>query len=128
MITVTAATGQYGGLVIDALLKRGVPAAGIVAAVRNPQKAAGLSERGVQVREADYDRPETLVPAFTGASKLLKVWTGTLWLESRSWMFPLTSEGVSAFCEKLRESTLVSGPILNVSARCGTLRRCGGPQ
>jgi NAD(P)H dehydrogenase (quinone) len=73
MITVTAATGHYGRLVIEELLKRGVPAADIVAAVRTPQKAADLAERGVQVREADYDRPETLVPAFSGADKLLLI-------------------------------------------------------
>ncbi|MEU5647558.1 hypothetical protein [Streptomyces milbemycinicus] len=30
---------------------------GIVAAVRDPAKAADLAERGVEVREADYDRP-----------------------------------------------------------------------
>jgi NAD(P)H dehydrogenase (quinone) len=73
MITVTAATGHYGRLVIEELLKRGVPAGDIVAAVRDPHKATGLAERGVQVREADYDRPETLVPAFTGAGKLLLI-------------------------------------------------------
>jgi NAD(P)H dehydrogenase (quinone) len=73
MITVTAATGRYGRLVVGELLKRGVPAAGIVAAVRDPQKAGGLAKQGVQVREADYDRPETLVPALTGASKLLLI-------------------------------------------------------
>jgi NAD(P)H dehydrogenase (quinone) len=73
MITVTAATGHYGRLVIDELLKRGVPAGDIVAAVRDPHKAAGLAGRGVQVRGADYDRPDTLVPAFTGASKLLLI-------------------------------------------------------
>jgi NAD(P)H dehydrogenase (quinone) len=73
MIIVTAATGHYGRLVIEELLKRGVPAGDIVAAVRDPHKAAGLAERGVQVREADYDRPETLVPAFTGGGKLLLI-------------------------------------------------------
>lgn len=73
MITVTAATGHYGRRVVDELLNRGVPAASIVAAVRDPRKAAGLAERGVQVREADYDRPDTLVPAFTGAGKLLLI-------------------------------------------------------
>jgi NAD(P)H dehydrogenase (quinone) len=44
-----------------------------VAAVRDPQKAGGLAKQGVQVREADYDRRETLVPALTGASKLLLI-------------------------------------------------------
>jgi NAD(P)H dehydrogenase (quinone) len=73
MITVTAATGHYGRLVVEELLKRGVPAGDIVAAVRDPRKAASLAGRGVQVREADYDRPETLVPAFTGAGKLLLI-------------------------------------------------------
>jgi len=73
MITVTAATGRYGRLVVGELLKRGVPAAGIVAAVRDPQKAADLAKQGVHVREADYDRPDTLVPAFTGASTLLLI-------------------------------------------------------
>jgi NAD(P)H dehydrogenase (quinone) len=72
-ITVTAATGHYGRLVIEELLKRGVPAGDIVAAVRTPQKTADLADRGVQVREADYDRPETLVPAFAGADKLLLI-------------------------------------------------------
>lgn len=73
MITITAATGRYGRLVIEALLKRGVPAGTIVAAVRSPEKAADLAAKGVQVREADYDKPETLVSAFAGSSKLLLV-------------------------------------------------------
>ncbi|MYS78941.1 NAD(P)H-binding protein [Embleya scabrispora] len=73
MIVVTGATGQFGRLVIDALLERGTPASEIVAAVRTPAKAADIAARGVEVREADYTRPETLVPAFTGADKLLFV-------------------------------------------------------
>ncbi|WP_258120937.1 hypothetical protein [Mesorhizobium onobrychidis] len=36
MIIITAATGRYGRLVVDALLRRGVSANEIVAAVRNP--------------------------------------------------------------------------------------------
>ena len=73
MITVTAVTGRYARLVIDDLLRRGVPATDIVAAARSPEKAADFAERGVQVREADYDRPETRVPAFTGADKVLLI-------------------------------------------------------
>jgi NAD(P)H dehydrogenase (quinone) len=73
MITVTAATGQYGRLVVDELLKRGVSAGDIVAVVRSPQKAADLADRGVRVREADYDQPDTLVPAFTGTDQLLLI-------------------------------------------------------
>jgi NAD(P)H dehydrogenase (quinone) len=71
MIVVTGATGHLGPIVIEELLARGVPAAEIVAAVRTPEKAAGLAERGVQVRRADYDEPDSLVAAFAGADKLL---------------------------------------------------------
>ena len=71
-IAVTGATGHLGRLVIDALL-RTQPADSLVAAVRTPAKAADLAARGVQVREADYSRPETLGPAFAGADKLLLI-------------------------------------------------------
>ncbi|MEV5430554.1 SDR family oxidoreductase [Streptomyces sp. NPDC052701] len=72
MIIVTGATGQLGRLVVQELLTR-VPADQIVAAVRTPDKAADLAEQGVQVREADYDRPETLKAAFEGAEKILLI-------------------------------------------------------
>lgn len=72
MYAITGATGQLGRLVIDALLKT-VPAHRIVAAVRNPAKARDLAERGVIVREADYNRPETLATAFAGVEKLLLI-------------------------------------------------------
>ena len=72
MIAVTGATGQLGRLVIEALLKQ-LPASEIVAAVRNPEKAEDLAAKGVQVRLADYDLPETLEPAFTGVDKLLLI-------------------------------------------------------
>lgn len=72
MIVITGASGQLGRLVIEALLKS-VPAGQIVAAVRKPASVADLAARGVVVREADYDRPETLSSAFAGASKLLLI-------------------------------------------------------
>lgn len=72
MILVTGATGQLGRLVIDNLL-RTVPAQRIAAAVRDPAKAAALATRGVQVRQADYTRPETLDRAFAGAEKILLI-------------------------------------------------------
>lgn len=72
MIVVTGATGQLGRLVIQNLLKT-VPAAGIVAAVRSPEKAQDLAALGVQVRQADYTQPATLAAAFRGAGKLLLI-------------------------------------------------------
>lgn len=70
MIIVTGATGHLGRHVINGLLER-VPAERIVAVVRNPQKAADLAERGVEVRRADYNEPATLGPAFEGAEKIM---------------------------------------------------------
>jgi NAD(P)H dehydrogenase (quinone) len=72
MIVVTGATGQLGRLVIDELLKT-TEAKDIIAAVRTPSKANDFADRGIQVREADYSRPETLAAAFQGASRLLLI-------------------------------------------------------
>jgi NAD(P)H dehydrogenase (quinone) len=72
MIVVTGATGQLGRLVIDELLKT-IEAKDIIAAVRTPSKANDFADRGIQVREADYSRPETLAAAFKGASRLLLI-------------------------------------------------------
>lgn len=72
MITVTGATGQLGRLVVDGLLER-VPADQIIAAVRSPEQAADLAARGVDVRRADYDEPDTLLPALDGTDKLLLI-------------------------------------------------------
>ena len=72
MIVITGASGQLGRLVVQNLLKE-LPAGEIVAAVRNPEKVQDLSSLGIQVRRADYDRPETLVQAFQGAEKVLLI-------------------------------------------------------
>lgn len=72
MIIVTGATGQLGRLVIARLLKT-VPAAQIVAAVRDVAKAADLAAQGVQVRRADYADPASLDAAFQGAGKVLLI-------------------------------------------------------
>lgn len=70
---VTGATGPFGRHVIEALLERGVAPSDIVAVARTPEKAADLADRGVQVREGHYDRPETLDSAFDGVQRLLLV-------------------------------------------------------
>jgi len=69
---VTGASGQLGGLVIDALLAR-VPAGEIGALVRRPEAAAPLEAKGVSVRIASYDDPAALEAAFAGVERLLLV-------------------------------------------------------
>src|SRR5947208_1441926 len=63
-IVVTGATGQFGRLAIEALLRRGVPAENVVAVGRNVAAIADLADRGVVVRQAEYGDPETLRAAF----------------------------------------------------------------
>lgn len=72
MIAITGASGQLGRLVVAELLKS-VPASTLVVAVRSPEKVADLSALGVQVREADYDKPNTMEKAFAGVEKLLLI-------------------------------------------------------
>lgn len=72
MYAVTGSTGHLGRLVIDKLLETVSPGE-IVAIARTPDKASDLAARGVVVREGDYDRPETLGPAFEGVDKLLLI-------------------------------------------------------
>ena len=72
MIAVTGATGHLGRLVISALLKK-VPASGIVAAVRNVEKAKDLAALGVQVRHADYNQPPMWDVALKGVDKVLLI-------------------------------------------------------
>ena len=71
-IAITGATGQLGSIVIEKLLLQ-TEANNIVALVRNPAKAAHLTAQNIEVREFDYDRPETLVPALSGIDKLLLI-------------------------------------------------------
>ena len=69
-ILVTGATGKLGTKVVETLLKS-VPANQLAVSVRNPEKAEGLLARGVEVRQGDFDRPETLDTAFKGIDRLL---------------------------------------------------------
>jgi NAD(P)H dehydrogenase (quinone) len=73
MIAVTGATGHLGRLVVTGLLDAGVPAEEVLAVVRNPEKAADLAERGVQVRQADYTDAAALEAALQGVDRVLLV-------------------------------------------------------
>jgi len=73
MISVTAASGHLGRLVVTGLLDVGVPAGEVVAVVRTPEKVADLAARGVQVRQADYTDAAALERALQGTDRLLLV-------------------------------------------------------
>lgn len=70
MIVITGATGQLGKAVVEALLRRR-PASQIVASVRDPAKAAALTDLGVEVRAGDFADPSSLGSALAGARQVL---------------------------------------------------------
>lgn len=74
-ITVTGATGQFGNLVIENLLKHSVPAHEIRASVRDITKAAHHQEKGIDVRRGDFDDSEALRTAFADTDHLLIIST-----------------------------------------------------
>jgi len=77
-VVVTGATGQLGRLTVEALLRRGVPAADIVATGRNLTGIKDLADRGVVVRQADFADTASLTTAFAGADELLLISTTTV--------------------------------------------------
>jgi NAD(P)H dehydrogenase (quinone) len=72
MIAITGSTGQLGQLVIKHLLQK-TAADKIVAFVRDLEKADAIAKLGVEVRQADYAKPETLTAALRGVTKLLLI-------------------------------------------------------
>jgi NAD(P)H dehydrogenase (quinone) len=45
----------------------------LITTTRTPDKVADLAARGVEVRLADHDKPETLISAFRGARRMLLI-------------------------------------------------------
>ena len=68
---ITLASSHFGSLAIDFLLKENIPAKNIIATVRDSKKGEKLKEKGIEIRIADYSKPETLKEAFKGVDKLL---------------------------------------------------------
>ncbi|MDR6881441.1 SDR family oxidoreductase [Bacillus sp. 3255] len=69
-IIVTGATGQLGSSVIQHLLTK-VPASQIIAVARSLDKAAALAGLGIEIRQADYNIPDSLHDALREGTKLL---------------------------------------------------------
>jgi NAD(P)H dehydrogenase (quinone) len=75
-LLVTGASGNLGKAVVAELRRLG--AKRVIAATRTPGKHPELAALGVEEREADFDRPETLQAAFRGVERLLLVSTDSL--------------------------------------------------
>ncbi len=75
-LLVTGASGNLGKAVVVELRRLG--AKKVIAATRTPGKHQELASLGVEEREANFDRPETLQTAFRGVERLFLVSTDSL--------------------------------------------------
>ncbi|OSQ36583.1 nucleoside-diphosphate sugar epimerase [Thalassospira mesophila] len=69
---ITGATGHFGALAL-AHLSTLVPTSEIVASARNPDKAADIRAKGIEVRKGDFDDQALMEQAFTGIDAALIV-------------------------------------------------------
>jgi NAD(P)H dehydrogenase (quinone) len=77
-LLVTGAGGRLGRRVVELLVE--ADAGKVIATTRRPEKLADLAARGVEVRRADFDEPDSLARAFAGADRMLLVSTDALHL------------------------------------------------
>src|SRR5271155_846209 len=75
-LLVTGASGNLGRAVVAELRRLG--AKKVIAATRTPGKHQELAALGVEEREGDFDRPDTLQTAFHGVKRLLLISTDLL--------------------------------------------------
>lgn len=73
-ILVAGASGSFGRQFTQLLLKE-VPASALILVTRRPGALSDFAARGAQVRAGDFDDPDGLVRAFSGAKKLLLIST-----------------------------------------------------
>ena len=72
MYAVTGASGRLGTLVLQTLLEK-TSIKNVVALTRTPDQLTHLADRGLVVREFDFDKPESLLPALQGVTRLLLI-------------------------------------------------------
>ena len=78
MILVTGANGQLGRRIVTHLAARLAASSAsqpLAVSVRDASKAQDLADRGITVRTADFDQPDTLAAAFAGVDRLVLVST-----------------------------------------------------
>jgi NAD(P)H dehydrogenase (quinone) len=73
-IAITGASGRFGRQVAQRLLER-IDPSDLILITRRPAALGDLADRGVDVRAGDFDRPDSLPPAFAGADRALIIST-----------------------------------------------------
>ena len=75
-IIVSGASGQLGGLVVEELLARGVPAANLILVSRTPEELEKYQQMGASARFGDFTKPESLPAAYAGGKRMLLISIG----------------------------------------------------
>ena len=72
-IIVSGASGQLGGLVVEALLARGVQPADLILVSRSPERLERYAALGASTRFGDFLQPESLETAYEGGDRMLLI-------------------------------------------------------
>jgi NAD(P)H dehydrogenase (quinone) len=75
-IIISGASGNLGGLTVDELLARGVPASRLILVSRTPDELKPYADRGASVRFGDFTKPESLATAYAGGTRMLLISVG----------------------------------------------------
>jgi NAD(P)H dehydrogenase (quinone) len=72
-LIVSGASGQLGGLVVEALLKRKIAPQNLILVSRTPDTLKAYAARGASVRFGDFTQPESLAAAYQGGTRMLLI-------------------------------------------------------
>jgi len=72
-IIVSGASGQLGGLVVEALLARKVAPRDLILVSRTPETLKQYAAHGASVRFGDFTQPESLAAAYQGGTRMLLI-------------------------------------------------------
>jgi NAD(P)H dehydrogenase (quinone) len=75
-IIISGASGNLGGLTVEALLASGVPASRLILVSRTPDELARYAALGASTRFGDFTEPESLAAAYAGGQRMLLVSIG----------------------------------------------------
>jgi NAD(P)H dehydrogenase (quinone) len=75
-IIVSGASGNLGGLTVEALLERSVPADRLILVSRTPERLAEYARMGASTRYGDFTEPESLAAAYDGGTRMLLISIG----------------------------------------------------
>lgn len=77
-LAIAAVTSHLGNHAAEVLLDRGVAPSRIVGITRDAERAQELADRGVEIREADYNDRASYAAALAGVDRLLLVSSGDM--------------------------------------------------